>query len=132
MAIAGAGPAGAVTALCLARRGLRVALFEATNFGNDRYGETLPPEMNPVLRELGLWDVFSALNSVQAPGIVSVWGSNAPAEQDFLSNAHGCGWHIDRNRFDAMACREAARAGAAVFSSCPARPCQADGREVGV
>jgi len=122
VAIAGGGPAGSVTALCLARRGMRVALFEASGFEGDRYGETLPPEMNPVLRELDLWAAFAALDSVQAPGIVSVWGSNAPADQDFLSNAHGCGWHIDRNRFDGMICREAARAGAAVFSACTAQP----------
>jgi flavin-dependent dehydrogenase len=127
VAVAGGGPAGSVTALCLARRGMRVALFEASGFEGDRYGETLPPEMNPALRELDLWDAFAALDSVQAPGIVSVWGSNTAVEQDFLSNAHGCGWHIDRNRFDGMICREAAKAGAAVFSSCTAQPSRLPG-----
>jgi hypothetical protein len=33
--------------LCLARQGCRVAVFEATNYAFPRYGETLPPEMNP-------------------------------------------------------------------------------------
>jgi len=120
--VAGGGPAGAVTALCLARRGFRVGLFEASNFDNDRYGETLPPEMNPVLRELGLWDAFARLGSVEAPGIVSVWGSTSPSQQDFISNVHGCGWHIDRNRFDAMICREAVAAGAVLHPGCAARP----------
>ena len=101
VAIVGGGPAGAVSALCLARRGFRVALVEATRFEGERYGETLPPEINPVLRELGLWDVFSGLGPVQAPGILSAWDAGSPTEQDFISNAHGSGWHIDRNRFDA-------------------------------
>lgn len=127
VAVAGGGPSGAVTALCLARRGLRVALLEATHFGGDRFGETLPPEINPVLRELGLWDAFAALDSVHAPGIVSAWGADSPAEQDFISNAHGSGWHIDRNRFDAMLCREAVVAGATVFLDCPAQPARISG-----
>lgn len=122
VAVMGGGPAGAVTALCLARRGVRVALVEATNFDGARYGETLPPEINPVLRELGLWDAFSDLGSLEAPGIVSVWGSNMPSAQDFVSNAHGCGWHIDRNRFDAMLCHEAAAAGATVLPGSTDRP----------
>ncbi len=116
-----------MTALCLARRGLRVALLEATRFEGDRYGETLPPEINPVLRELGLWDAFAALDSVPAPGIVSAWGANSPTEQDFISNAHGSGWHIDRNRFDAMLCREAVVAGATVFLDCMAQPSRTSG-----
>ncbi len=113
--VAGGGPAGAVIALCLARRGIRVALCEATGFDSERWGETLPPEINPVLKELGLWDEFSALGSLEAPGILSCWGSDSPVVQDFVSNAYGCGWHVDRNRFDAMLCREAARAGAALL-----------------
>jgi flavin-dependent dehydrogenase len=110
--VAGGGPAGAVTALCLARRGIRVALCEATGFDTERFGETLPPEINPVLKELDLWDAFSASGSLEAPGILSCWGSDSPVFQDFVSNAYGCGWHVDRNRFDAMLCREAASAGA--------------------
>jgi len=113
--VAGGGPAGAVTALCLARRGIRVALCEATAFDTERFGETLPPEINPVLKELDLWDAFLALGSLEAPGILSCWGSDSPAVQDFVSNAYGCGWHVDRNRLDAMLCREAARAGAKLF-----------------
>jgi flavin-dependent dehydrogenase len=118
IAVAGGGPAGAVTALCLARRGIRVALFEATGFDTDRFGETLPPEINPLLHSLDLWEPFSALGSLEAPGILSSWGSASPTFQDFISNAHGSGWHVDRNRFDAMLCREAERAGAELFLNC--------------
>lgn len=118
-AIVGGGPAGATVALCLARRGWRVCLFEATRFDGERYGETLPPEVNPLLRELGVFDEFRALAPLESPGIVSIWGG-PPSEQDYLCNRHGPGWHVDRNRFDQMLCRQAAAAGATWFEGCRA------------
>jgi flavin-dependent dehydrogenase len=118
-AIVGGGPAGATLALCLARRGWRVCLFEATRFDGERYGETLPPEINPLLRELGVHDEFRALAPLESPGIVSTWGG-PPSEQDYLCNRHGPGWHVDRNRFDHMLCRQAAGAGAEFFEGCRA------------
>jgi flavin-dependent dehydrogenase len=118
-AIVGGGPAGATVALCLARRGWKVCLFEATRFDGERYGETLPPEINPLLRELGVFDEFRALEPLESPGIVSIWGSR-PSEQDYLCNRHGPGWHVDRNRFDQMLCRQAAAAGAEWFEGCRA------------
>src|SRR3954466_14280816 len=114
-AVVGGGPAGAVVSLCLARKGWRVALMEATVFHGERYGETLPPEINPLLRELGLWDAFQELRSLEAPGIISAWGSAVPYELDFVGSPHGPGWHVDRNRFDEMLCSEAAMAGARLF-----------------
>jgi flavin-dependent dehydrogenase len=113
--IAGGGPAGAVTGIRLMQAGVRVAIVEATGYDTDRFGETLPPEINPVLRELGLWDAFQALRPTAAPGIVSRWGTASAVEQDFVSNPHGSGWRVDRNAFDAMLLREAERAGAQVF-----------------
>ncbi len=115
VAVLGGGPAGSIVSLCLARGGWRVALLEATEFKGHRYGETLPPEVNPVLRELGLWDAFQSLSPIAAPGIISAWGSPVPEEQDFLRNPHGSGWHIDRNGFDEMLCLKAADAGAKLF-----------------
>jgi len=56
-----------------------------------------------------------------------MWGADSPVEQDFVSNAHGCGWHIDRNRFDAMLCREAAGAGATLFLDSEAQPSRIGG-----
>ena len=122
-AVVGGGPAGATVALCLARRGWKVCLFETTAFDTERYGETLPPEINPLLRELELFDEFRALTPLESPGMVSVWGG-PPQELDYLHNPHGPGWHVDRNRFDAMLCRQAAAAGAVSF-----RPCRVDAGE---
>lgn len=113
--VCGGGPAGAVVAYCLARSQWRVAIIESTDFKNERFGETLPPEINPLLKHLGLWEPFQAMNPTEAPGIVSVWGSDIPGEQDFIRSPHGCGWHVDRNRFDAMLCQQAISAGAALI-----------------
>jgi flavin-dependent dehydrogenase len=86
-------------------------------------GETLPPECNPLLRSLRLWEAFQRSAPIESPGIVSRWGHPAPTEQDFLSNPHGTGWHVDRTRFDGELCTEAVRSGAALFRGVSARAC---------
>ena len=113
--VAGGGPAGAVSALCLARLGWRVVLLEAGTDGTAGYGETLPPESNPLLRTLGLWDAFQRSAPLESPGIVSRWGQSFPSQQDFLCNPYGSGWHVDRARFDAGLRAEASRAGVTVL-----------------
>lgn len=111
IAVAGGGPAGAATALCLSRRGWSVALCELTVFNQDRMGETLPPEINPVFEQIGLREAFLSQRPLESPGIMSVWGSSIPQVSDFTSNPFGCGWHVERTRFDQMLCREAVKAG---------------------
>jgi flavin-dependent dehydrogenase len=113
--IAGGGPAGAVVAYCLGRRGARVAVLEATGYDTPRFGETLPPEINPALRDLGLEDSFRALAPLESPGIISSWGDAQASPTDFVNSPYGTGWHVDRNAFDAMLLREAESAGASVF-----------------
>src|SRR5436305_8839949 len=108
--VIGGGPAGATAALCLARRGATVCLYEGDPA--ERCGDTLPPEINPLLRDLGVFDEFLSLGPIATPGIVTAWGAAEPYAQDFIRNPHGCGWHIDRRRFDEMLCRLAAGAGA--------------------
>jgi flavin-dependent dehydrogenase len=117
----GGGPAGALTALCLSRSGWRVALFERKSFREVRTGETVPPEINPVLQSLGLWDSFLSQSPLQSPGMISIWGSSVLTEVDFTANPFGCGWHVDRRHFDAMLCKEAARAGTMLFLNCSIR-----------
>jgi len=111
VAIAGGGPAGAVTALLLARAGADVVLFERSRYDTFRLGETLPPSVNPLLRELGLWDRFRALRSEPSYQTASAWGAADPAERSFVFSPHGHGWHVDRARFDAMLAKAAEDAG---------------------
>jgi len=115
IAIIGGGPAGSVTGLCLARMGWRVAILEASALEAERPGETLPPEINPVLRELGLREGFHECAPIESPGVVSLWSSDNPQETDFTFNPFGSGWHIDRRRFDLMLFHAAKRAGGCIF-----------------
>jgi flavin-dependent dehydrogenase len=117
IAVMGGGPAAATTALCLARGGWRIALVTPASFEGTRVGETLPPEINPVLRQLGLWEAFLSQSPLASPGTISVWGSAAPTESDFTSNPFGCGWHVERHRLDKMLLQHAASAGARIYSA---------------
>jgi flavin-dependent dehydrogenase len=126
VAVIGAGPAGAATALELARRGREVVLLERTRFDGPRFGETLPPEINPLLRALGAWDAFLATGPLESPGTISAWGSPVPSEADFVANPFGCGWHVDRNAFDAMLCDLAASAGVRVLTGTGVSSCRRD------
>jgi flavin-dependent dehydrogenase len=117
VAILGGGPAGAATALALARSGYRVVLLERTAYESARIGETLPPEVRSPLVALGLWARFLVLGPVASPGIVSAWGDCRPYASDFLLNPHGCGWNVDRVGFDAMLARGVEEAGGIVLRS---------------
>jgi 2-polyprenyl-6-methoxyphenol hydroxylase-like FAD-dependent oxidoreductase len=48
VAVVGGGPAGAVTALLLARAGRDVVLYQQSHDDALRLGETLPPSVNPL------------------------------------------------------------------------------------
>jgi len=108
VAVLGGGPAGAATALLLARAGLRVLLLEKTRYEGLRPGEMLAPSAQARLEVLGVWDSFQEAGHLPVAGLVSVWGGAEPCEQDFLFLPHGRGWQLDRTRFD-IALAEAAR-----------------------
>ena len=111
VAVIGGGPAGSVTAMLLARTGASVVLFERSWYDALRLGETLPPSVNPLLRDLGLWDRFRALRLEPSYQTASAWGGDEPADRSFIFSPHGNGWHVDRARFDEMLALAAADAG---------------------
>jgi len=100
VAIIGGGPAGCAVAISLAQSGRRVALLERTNYRTARVGETLPPAIQPLLRDLGVWEQFLADEHSAAPGLVVQWDYGQAYETDHIFNPYGCGWNLNRLKFD--------------------------------
>jgi flavin-dependent dehydrogenase len=121
VAVVGSGPAGAAIAIALARKGLSVAVLSRSRTG-PAIGETVPPSIIRPLARLGLWESFLAAGHAQADGTVVAWGEQQPFENDYVFNAYGPGWHIDRDDFDAMLVSAARDAGADIYP-CRVRAC---------
>ena len=113
--VVGGGPAGSAFAITLAAAGRAVAVLDRrAGAAPGRGGDVLPPEVRPVLEELGVWDRFRADGHLPTPGMVSVWGGTDPVPADHIWNPYGDAWHVDRERFDGLLRAAAERAGATV------------------
>ncbi len=119
--IVGAGPAGSATALRLADllaaddRSARIVMVETSHFDSFRIGESLPPDSRALFAQLGVLPAF--LDAAHQPcwGSCSSWGDNELGFNDFALNIHGHGWHVERNRFDALLADQAADRGVEVY-----------------
>ena len=126
--IVGGGPAGAAIAIALVRglhASLSVTVLERSGYEHPRIGETLPPEARVPLASLGLWNRFLEQRHAPASGTLSVWGQDQIAENHFICNPHGNGWHLDRQRFDAMLASAAEEAGATLHRGARMTACKA-------
>ncbi len=128
IAVVGGGPAGAITALVLARQGLPTVVLEALDEPADKVGECLPPTVNPLLAHLGLLDALHQDGHLRSHGNRSVWGSPQPIDHDFLSGLDGPGWHLDRSRFEGFLATAARAAGAHWRYGCRLQRCVSRGR----
>jgi flavin-dependent dehydrogenase len=103
IAVVGAGPAGAATALFAARRGHRVIVFDKQVFPRDKpCGEGLMPGGRPALRELGLEDAVVSEGAPPLQGIQFGLAGQPPVAVPFPQ--HGgeqAGLGIRRLSFDA-------------------------------
>src|SRR5947208_15274323 len=84
VAVVGGGPAGAVTAMLLARAGHTVVVLDRSTGHRPSVGETLPPVADALLRGVGLADRLSTPDHLPAEGILSIGSGSAPAVNDLF------------------------------------------------
>ncbi|MCA9707348.1 MAG: tryptophan 7-halogenase [Myxococcales bacterium] len=112
--VIGGGPAGSTAAAVMARAGLRVWLLEAGAHPRAHVGESLLPGIIPILEDI------DALAAVEAAGFGPKtgsthhgWGRTPRWDLWFAdSDAYERAWLVERDRFDAILCDAARRAGA--------------------
>ena len=115
VAIVGGGTAGCAAALSARRCGVeRVVVVERDVHQRWRIGECIPPDTSAILTQLGLWQDFLAEAHQPCVGSCSAWAGTDLGFNDFLFSPHGCGWHLDRPRFDAFLAEHAFAAGAEI------------------
>ncbi len=127
VAVVGAGPAGSIAALVLARAGLDVALIDRAVFPRDKAcGDGLMPDALGALRDLGLADrVLPDARRVTTLRIYSPNGTPVNIAGEFAV--------VPRARLDAILCAAAVEAGARLFSGVRASgPIEDAGRIAGV
>ncbi len=131
IAVIGAGPAGAATAIAAARAGARVRVFEKAQFGRDKAcGDGLTPRAVAALRDLGI--ELTGAHRIRGLRMIAnrrVRELDWPTTERFGNE--GAVW--PRRRLDAALCEAASRAGAQLCFNTTALPVIDDsGRAVGV
>jgi len=110
--IAGAGPAGALAALLLAREGLRVRVFDRAMFPRDKLcGDTLNPGALAILRRLG---AATRIETIGLPvrGMVVTGARGVSVTGEYGGEVHGLA--VRRRELDALIVADAQAAGAEV------------------
>jgi flavin-dependent dehydrogenase len=101
VAVVGGGPAGLASAIAVRRTGCTVVVLERMDYAAPRIGEHVAPDAKPLLEGLGFSDTYSRGIHARCPGVRSVWGSDEPADRDYLFHPHGEGLNLSRPAFDA-------------------------------
>ncbi len=129
--VLGGGPAGLAAALSLRHTNpaLAVAVVEGSAYERVRVGETLPPTVQPLLKQLHVLEPFLRDAHVPAFAATSAWGSGELQDNEFIYHPHNQGWHVDRRRFDRTLSEQAAGHGVHVLTAATILNCTQTERE---
>ncbi len=116
--IIGGGPAGSVAASRLAQRGINALVLEREKFPRFHIGESLRPNGNRVLKEIGVWDKVAAAGFIEKRGAQFTLADRSRT----VRNVFAQGWipglemtyQVERARFDEILLRHAQSFGAQV------------------
>lgn len=119
IAVIGAGPAGSSCAIALKNSGFKnVYLIDNSKTGKFHIGESIPPDMNLILKKLGIYESFLKENHEPCFGSCSYWGSELRGYNDSLLSPYGHGWHLDRQKFNQFLVEEAGKLDVKVLMNC--------------
>ncbi|MBM4255885.1 MAG: NAD(P)/FAD-dependent oxidoreductase [Deltaproteobacteria bacterium] len=109
--VIGGGPAGTTIASLLARFGYKVILLEKRRFPRHQIGESLTPQILPVLDFLGLRQRVEAAGFLRMIGHTVCWGSSQPRTSYYSPDHSRYGFQAWRADLDAILFAHAQEAG---------------------
>ena len=97
--VLGAGVAGLTAALHASNNGLKVLILEKNQLASEKPGEFLHPGIEPLLKQLELWENFNA-KGFKTANKVNTKTDNGFRINYFNEDKSWHSYHIDRNEFD--------------------------------
>ncbi len=127
VAVLGCGPAGAACAIQLAKAGVEVVMVDKQDFPRHTPGETLHPGIEPLLKQLGVWQEVSHTNFIRHEGIISQRG-DVESFTPYHEQENWQGFQFPRSQFDKILLDKAIASGCEFVPNATATDieCEAD------
>ena len=114
--IIGGGPSGIAAGLTLNSLGVSNCVVDANLRPNRKYGEAIPPNSKPLLKQLGISSLVEDLHHLKYYGNKVSWGSSLLEQKEFLSDVHGHGYLLDRLYFEEQLWKHYVQTGGIILS----------------